>query len=223
MISQLKLKPENLYFIESDSDHFIDTFDKLERLLFQEMNREVYLNLCQHFQQPLPCDFSDYSDEIHEFEQSFQYYLHSHVSFNVLNTHFPDNFADIVYANNFFHCLAFTTNEKIEENLSPIDKINLVLRESYRILKSKGILVGRMLSDKLDEKKIDELEIKTERTEKEDFALRTTKALINGELTGLSPVQFKNMATKAGYYKVHTKNKSSLWKPIQDFYFRAEK
>ncbi len=59
LISEMKCDPQNLFLIESDIFHFIDTHDNLERLLFRDRNYDEYLIISQNFQDILPCDLSD--------------------------------------------------------------------------------------------------------------------------------------------------------------------
>lgn len=222
-ISQLNLKPENLYFIESDINHFIDAFDKLEKLLFKEGYGDNYPGIVdRNF---LPSDFYDYSVDIMRFEHYFQQYLREHVSFGLFNNRFPSGFVDFVYANNFFHCLEYATIDEIiaRSNLSSLDKVNMALAEAFRLLKPKGVLFGRTLSCSLDSKKLTWLESKAEKTRKESFVLETAHALQKRELIGLDKGDFERCALKSGFTSANTFDRASSWKPIHDFYFRFEK
>lgn len=223
LIENLIVAPNNYFLIESNADCYVETSDRLEKLFFARWNPTQRLDKCF-----LPCDLSDYSDEIAMFEMRFQQWIHTNLFFgSVLKNNFADNLVDFVYANNFLHCLGYRTiHEEFRVplmNFSSLDKIIGVVRESYRLLRHHGVFFGRTLSNQVDLGRLVTLENKLEKSEKEEFVIRTTKALQEGELVGISRSELEAYATDVGFTGIYIEIRESEWKPIIDFYFRFEK
>ena len=162
-------------------------------------------------------------DLVDNLEEIFGELLHTNLyPGNVLHNYYPDEYFDVVYANNFLHCLSYRTLEEIGY-CNPKDKIKATLKEAYRLLKDDNIFFGRMLSNFLDVDKLHYLELKYDRSEKEEFIRRTGIALKDGALVGISPLELENYAREIGFQKTYIEVKSDGWKPIKDFYFRFEK
>lgn len=155
---------------------------------------------------------------------------------------FPDGFADFVYANNVLHALGYKTLEielvlrhyegvppqEIPEHaarliLTPKQKIKELVKEAHRMLKDKGIFFGRTLSDHIDEDLLQVLEAKEEKSQEEEFAVLTAKAVLEGELIGLSPAELFFYGQEAGFNHMYIEEEPPNWKPRRNFYFRFEK
>jgi len=169
----------------------------------------------------------------------------------VLENKFIGGKASFIYANNVLHCLGFDAPREVDAKRNymlavtgmifgwysqdefskweeitfrkPIDKIKKVVEESYRLLNYGGIFFGRTLSDKIDERRLEELVTKCIKTEEERFAIETAKALQDGRLVGVSEKELGKFCRDAGFNAYLAIEKEPELKPVTDFYFRAEK
>ena len=157
----------------------------------------------------------------------------------------PDGIAEVVYANNFLHCLGYhTTVEEAEvmafqisarlgrriqpewegaAKRTPEQRIESAVRKAWNLLRQDGIFFGRTLSDRLDHAEIQILEGKTTLSERERFALKTAQALQTGELVGIQPEELEQYGKRAGFKKTLIQIRPTREKPTQDYYFRFEK
>jgi hypothetical protein len=223
LIQKVGLNPANLFLIEPDIYYLVDGMNKIEGC-----------DECQFFQ------MGECPDDMIGCGR-----LPNICSEDILDSSFPEGFADFVYANNVLHCLGFRSmkersavdcynitiklglpvREKWARAVSriPQTKIKQAIAEAYRLLRLGGVFFGRTLSDYLDVDCLRELQDKSEKSEKEEFVIRTAMALQNGTLTGVLPLDFESWAKEVGFRKVYTEVKQENWKPVRDFYFRCEK
>ncbi len=116
---------------------------------------------------------------------------------------------NFIYANNTLHCLDH--KEGIQKALS----------RTFTFLKSKGIFFGRTLSNKINKKRLESIAVPE--SEKQEFALKTARAVQENKLVGILPEELEDMAIGAGFSHTYTESKKHPWKPTEDYYFRFEK
>lgn len=140
----------------------------------------------------------------------------------------PPAFANIVYMSNTLHCVASfpDLSESWEvQSMSAEDRVKETIGAAYSLLLPGGIFFGRALAANLDWGKLSELQMKSTRTEQEEFVLQTANALAGGQLKGVKPDSFLHGCISSGFKKAWIKPRLTVpvWSPVSDFYFRAEK
>lgn len=111
---------------------------------------------------------------------------------------------DVVYANNFIHCLG------------NIEEIQRFFMEAYRLLDHDGIIAGRTLFNEIYMEEV-------RRLDKEDFHRYTAHLLEFGMLVGLEPSNLESLAKPAGFSGFKYSIEDIPKRPIRNFYFRTEK
>ena len=129
---------------------------------------------------------------------------------DIFNFEIKPESADLVYANNFLHCLE--TRKKVK----------MCLKRAYKILRKKGIFFGRTVG-KIDMIKLKKLEKKKKKSFSERFIIKTTKAFIDGKLLLVTPENLKELALSVGFKRITIVWDKSNWKPVRDYFFRLEK
>jgi hypothetical protein len=221
-------------FLEIGSGRFNDAKFLLERGIIDIDS----LYLCEPYVFQVFCELVDRIDGM--FGDNYSFRNRHHICHGRIHENeFPDNFSDFVYANNVFHALGYKTLEdeltirqyealSIQSQklpwalLAPKQKIKEIVKDIYRMLKVNGILFGRTLSDEIDINLLKKLEAKKEKSEEEKFAILTARAVLEGELIGISPTELESCAKEAGFRHTYTEEKHT-WKPRRNFYFRFKK
>lgn len=223
LIRKVGIDPASLFLLEPDIYCLVDGMNKLEGC-----------DECPFFQ------MGECPDDVIGCGRLLNVYPE-----DILDNNFPEGFANFVYANNVLHCLGFKGmkersaidcyNIAIKLGLPireewiravsriPQAKIKQAIAETYRLLRFGGVFFGRTLSDYLNVDCLRELRDKSEKSEKEEFVIRTAMALQDGILIGVLPLDFERWTKEVGFCRVYTEVKQENWKPVRDFYFRCEK
>jgi ubiquinone/menaquinone biosynthesis C-methylase UbiE len=159
------LKPENLFYMDSDQKMYSFAKERLIENGFLERN---------------------------------MYFVDSQ------KTGLKDSDFDVIYANNFIHCL---------ENIFKIDEF---FKESFRILNNDGVMFGRTLFNEIYMDKIEKLE-------ENDFFRYTAHLVESGKLLGLEPSNVESFAKSNGFINFRYSLEDISSKPVRNFYFCAEK
>ncbi len=202
LINSLGIAPINLFLMECDMYYLTKGVDKLEGC-----------DTCLFFDSGM-YNCTDDTEHCRV--------LPNIIPRDILDNHFPDRFADFVYANNFLHSLGYPYMGYYGTGFEPKDKIRRVIGEAYRLLKTDGVFFGRTLSDRINTEKLKKLSIQHGLSRKEKFCLRTVDALSRKELIGLACEELVGYGINTGFSIIYIEITVSDWSPISDIYFRFE-